>query len=282
LLDRAAVSLGDEDLQERLAALTQVGGAGNQILPSILMEPAATVHQPAAAPQPASAPEGAAVAGQRPADATQHEQRSPVAAGQPTAEISAPAPAPELTELWLATTPFPAIERSPVAEGGSEAPVEATADEAVLDARLAAAVRQTLNRIRFSKPGEQPVEHPAAAAPAPNAAETADEHGVPGETVEASFADDAAEAVTARGADGEHDSETAETHPGSNVRALEPLDAGVVQHYAPGADAMDRPARMEPVTSVVAANGSPIAHDADDMSAATAPREISEPQLTTR
>ncbi|MEU1549447.1 hypothetical protein [Nocardia sp. NPDC005745] len=285
-IEQATAAVPDhEDLQERLAALTQVGGAGNQILPSILMEPAATVHQPAAAPQPASAPEGAAVAGQHSADSTRQEQGSQVAAGQPTAEISAPAPAPELTELWLATTPFPAVERSPVAEGGSEAPGEATADEAVLDARLAAAVRQTLNRIRFSKPGEQPVEHPAAAAPAPNAAETAetaDEHGVPGETVEASFADDVAEAVTARGADEEHDSETAETHPESNVRALEPLDAGVVQHYAPGADDMDRPARMEPVTSVVAANGSPIAHDADDMSAATAPRAISEPQLTTR
>ncbi|MEU1996065.1 hypothetical protein ABZ511_16560 [Nocardia gamkensis] len=280
-IEQATAAVPDhEDLQERLAALTQVGGAGNQILPSILMEPAATVQQPAAAPQPVSAPEGAVVAGPRP-DATQPEQGSPVAAGQP-AESSPPAPAPELTELWLATTPFPAIERSPVAEGGSEAPVEATADEAVLDARLAAAVRQTLNRIRFSKPGEQPGEDPAVAALAPNAAETADEHGVPGETAEASFADDVAEQVTARGADGEHDSETAETHPESNVRALEPLDAGVVQHYAPGADDMDRPARMEPVTSVVAANGSPIAHDADDMSAATAPRAISEPQLTTR
>ncbi|MFE7743493.1 hypothetical protein [Nocardia sp. NPDC057455] len=280
-IEQATAAVPDhEDLQERLAALTQVGGAGNQILPSILMEPSATVHQPAAPQQPAPAPEGAAVPGPHPAEATQHEQGSAVAAGQSAAEASAPVPAPELTELWLATTPFPAVGRSPVAEGGSQGPAQATADEAVLDARLAAAVRQTLNRIRFSKPDEQPMEHPTAAAPAPSVAETAD-NGSPGETAEASFAD-GAEAVAVHGADGEDGSETAEFHPESNAGALEPINAGMAQYFAPSADGNDRPARMEPVTAVVAANGAPIAHDADDTPTATAPRATSEPQLTTR
>ncbi|WP_280253164.1 hypothetical protein [Nocardia abscessus] len=231
-IEQATAAVPDhEDLQERLAALTQVGGAGNQILPSILMEPPAVArHEPVTTQQPASNAEGAAVSAQ-PADAPSQERSTAV---QPAPETAAPAadPAPELTELWLATTPFPALER-PVAENGAQAPAEATADEAVLDARLAAAVRQTLDRIRFSRQPEspeQPGERPAAAVPEPSPAgfaETADEQGVRGEVAEAH--PDVAEAVTVPAPAEEHAvrSETAETHSEPDARALEPIGAGV-------------------------------------------------------
>ncbi|MBF6339478.1 hypothetical protein IU450_26805 [Nocardia abscessus] len=288
-IEQATAAVPDhEDLQERLAALTQVGGAGNQILPSILMEPQAPAHhEPATAQQPASNAEGAAGSAQ-PADAPPHER---TAAVQPASETAAPAPdpAPELTELWLATTPFPVIERPvAVAEDGAQAPAEATADEAVLDARLAAAVRQTLDRIRFSRQPEspeQPGEHPTAALPEPSPAgfaETADEQGARGETAEAR--PDVAEAVTVRAAAEEHAvrSETAETHSEPDARALEPIGAGVAQHYVPSSDDNDRPARMEKVIPVVAADLSPIAPQTDDTTVAAAPRANGEPQLTIR
>ncbi|WP_181723178.1 hypothetical protein [Nocardia gipuzkoensis] len=286
-IEQATAAVPDhEDLQERLAALTQVGGAGNQILPNILMEPSAVArHEPVTTQQPASNAEGAAVSAQ-PADAPSQERSTAV---QPATETAAPAadPAPELTELWLATTPFPAIER-PVAENGAQAPAEATADEAVLDARLAAAVRQTLDRIRFSRQpesAEQPGVRPAAAVPEPSPAgfaETADARGARGEVAEAH--PDVAEAVTVRAPAEEHAvrSETAETHSEPEARALEPIGAGVAQHYVPSSDDHNRPARMEKVIPVVAADMSPIASEPDDTTVAAAPRATGEPQLTIR
>ncbi|WP_280493664.1 hypothetical protein [Nocardia asiatica] len=314
-IEQATAAVPDhEDLQERLAALTQVGGAGNQILPSILMEPAVPARpagETAATEQPAQAPEGAAV--------PEPEQNGAARALQPgaTAETgAAPAPpAPELTELWLATTPFPAVVQTPAnGPNGSQEPAEASPDEAVLDARLAAAVRQTLDRIRFSRqadPAVPPVE-PTAAPPEPSAAgiaETADEHVARGETAEThliSAAPDAvavraadgepvvrteaaepnsesiggAQAVAARAAEGERVAPTAATEP--KTLALEPIGATVAQHYAPSANGNERPARMEQVTPVLAADRAPNAHEDDDVSAAIAPLAATEPQLTRR
>ncbi|MEU6833179.1 hypothetical protein ABZ894_31435 [Nocardia beijingensis] len=222
-IEQATAAVPDhEDLQERLAALTQVGGAGNQILPSILMEPTATVRresEPAVAEAPAPGAEGAA--------GPQTEQRA--ASGQqpaPAAEVATPpVPAPELTELWFATTPLPAVER--VAAGGPEAPAQASPHEAVLDARLAAAVRQTLNRIRSVKqpePGEQPVQPPAAPEPSdPGVAEAADGHDARGE------APRTGPAPTAHGTVAEHDarSATAEVNPQPDDRDAV---AGATEH----------------------------------------------------
>ncbi|MGW5380186.1 hypothetical protein ACWESM_32570 [Nocardia sp. NPDC003999] len=302
-IEQATAAVPDhEDLQERLAALTQVGGAGNQILPSILMEPTARrASESAASEPPAPGREGGAPA------APQHGQAA-AAGQQPAVEapIATPAAAAaELTELWLATTPLPAIERpSAAGAGGPEAPAAASPDEAVLDARLAAAVRQTLDRIRTGRqaePGEQPVE-PSVAVPEPSApgfAEAANEHGARGETAEAhpeSTAHSAAEAVTEHialsaapevspesNAVGTVEptghvalSEAAATRSESNGRALEP---GMAQHYAP--DGNDHAPRMEQVTPVGAVHPSPVVHEPEDP-AATAPHASNEPQLTTR
>ncbi|MFI5537354.1 hypothetical protein ACIA5H_13265 [Nocardia sp. NPDC051900] len=299
-IEQATAAVPDhEDLQERLAALTQVGGAGNQILPSILMEPTARrASESAASEPPAPGREGAAPA------APQHGQAAEAGQKQPAAEapIAAPAAAaPELTELWLATTPLPAIERP--SAGGPEAAAAASPDEAVLDARLAAAVRQTLDRIRTGRqaePGEQPVE-PSVAVPEPSApgfAEAANEHGARGETAEAhpeSTAHSAAEAVTEHMLSAAPEvppesnavgtveptghvalSEAAATRSESNGRALEP---GMAQHYAP--DGNDHAPRMEQVTPVGAVHPSPVVHEPEDP-AATAPHASNEPQLTTR
>lgn len=299
-IEQATAAVPDhEDLQERLAALTQVGGAGNQILPSILMEPTARrASESVASEPPAPGREGAAPA------APQHGQAAEAGQKQPAAEapIAAPAAAaPELTELWLATTPLPAIERP--SAGGPEAAAAASPDEAVLDARLAAAVRQTLDRIRTGRqaePGEQPVE-PSVAVPEPSApgfAVAANEHGARGETAEAhpeSTAHSAAEAVTEHMLSAAPEvppesnavgtveptghvalSEAAATRSESNGRALEP---GMAQHYAP--DGNDHAPRMEQVTPVGAVHPSPVVHEPEDP-AATAPHASNEPQLTTR
>ncbi|MEU6189934.1 hypothetical protein [Nocardia sp. NPDC047038] len=300
-IEQATAAVPDhEDLQERLAALTQVGGAGNQILPSILMEPTARrASESAASEPPAPVLEGAA------AEPPQHGQGTE-AGQQPAAEapIATPsAAAPELTELWLATTRLPAIERpSAAGAGGPEAPAAAGPDEAVLDARLAAAVRQTLDRIRTGRqaePGEQSVEPSVPEPSAPGFAEAAHEHGARGETAEAhpeSTAHSAAEAVT------EHIALSAapEVHPESNaVGTVEPtghvalleaaatrsesngraLEPGMAQHYAP--DGNDHAPRMEQVTPVGAVHPSPVVHEPEDP-AATAPHASNEPQLTTR
>ncbi|WP_201298205.1 hypothetical protein [Nocardia sp. CY41] len=295
-IEQATAAVPDhEDLQERLAALTQVGGAGNQILPSILMEPAVPVHradETAATEPPAPAAQGAAIAGQ----AAVQDDNGAAVAGQPAgAPTAPPVPAPELTELWLATTPLPAIERP--AEQGAHPAAGDSADEAVLDARLAAAVRQTLHRIRFSKqpePGEQPVAggQPVQDAPvsapepdAPELAEASAEHGAreAAEALPEANAHDAAEQVIDRGVDGPQGtgSEIAATHHEPDVRALEPIDAGMAQHYAPGVDGSERPARMQQVAPVGAASMSPIGHEPDD-AAATTPRVAAQPQLTIR
>ncbi|MGV9545581.1 hypothetical protein ACWDSF_30000 [Nocardia beijingensis] len=296
-IEQATAAVPDhEDLQERLAALTQVGGAGNQILPSILMEPTATVRresEPASAEAPAPGAEGAA--------GPQTEQHAASGQPAPAAEVATPpVPAPELTELWFATTPLPAVER--VAAGGPAAPGEASPDEAVLDARLAAAVRQTLNRIRSVKqpePGEQPVQPPAAPQPsAPAVAETADGHDARGEVPRTGLA------PAAHGTVVEHDArfqaakvnpqrndrdvmagvtehvvraEAAEVHPESNGAAPEPLGA-MAQHYGPGAAGDDQAPRMEHVAPVAAVQSAPIPQAPQD----AAPRAANEPQLSTR
>ncbi|MBF6169063.1 hypothetical protein IU486_30615 [Streptomyces gardneri] len=295
-IEQATAAVPDhEDLQERLAALTQVGGAGNQILPSILMEPPATARRAGEPSSAEQAPEAAAVAGQHPGADPQQDRTTAAEAGQPSADEARAAaltavPAPELTELWLATTPFPAVERSAAgSESGAHPPAESSPDEAVLDARLAAAVRQTLDRIRFSRqpePAERPVEHPTDAATEPSAseiAETADEHGArqePSEAHSESIARDVAQEVTVPGADSEHVVRSETVAP--NGRALEPIGAGVAQHYAPSGDDNGRPARMEQVTPVVAVDKAPIVEEAAATAAATAPRVVNERQLTTR
>ncbi|MGW4716992.1 hypothetical protein [Nocardia sp. NPDC004260] len=302
-IEQATAAVPDhEDLQERLAALTQVGGAGNQILPSILMEPTARrASESAATEPPAPGREGSGP------EAPQHGQAAE-AGQQPAAEVPIATPAvaaPELTELWLATTRLPAVERpSAAGTGGPGVAAAASPDEAVLDARLAAAVRQTLDRIRTGRqgePGEQSVE-PSVAVPEPSApgfAEAAHEHGARGETAEThpeSTAHSAAEAVT------EHIplsaapevrpesnavgtvkptgqvalSEAAATHSESNGRALEP---GMAQHYAP--DGNDHAPRMEQVTQAGAVHPSPVMHE-PEAPAASAPHASNEPQLTTR
>ncbi|MEU2042926.1 hypothetical protein [Nocardia niwae] len=293
-IEQATAAVPDhEDLQERLAALTHVGGAGNQILPSILMEPTATARptdEPVATEPPAPAAQGAVVPGQA---AARHEHGAVGTEPQPAeAENVPPAPAPEFTELWLATTPLPAIERpSAVAGNGAGTPAGGGADEAVLDARLAAAVRQTLDRIRFSKqpePGEQPLEPPAAAAPEPDApevAEAAAEHGAREADVALSEtnAHDAMASVIEQAVEGPQvaGSENAAAHHEPDVRALEPIDAGMAQHYAPGAGGDERPARMQQVAPVGAAGMSPIGHEPGDTDATTS-RAVAQPQLTIR
>lgn len=306
-IEQATAAVPDhEDLQERLAALTQVGGAGNQILPSILMEPTATGRresEPAGAEAPAPGPEGAAV----PAAGPQSEQLS-ASEPQPAtaAEVATPPiPAPEFTELWLATTPLPAVERA--AAGGPEASAQASPHEAVLDARLAAAVRQTLNRIRSVKqpePGERPVQPTAVPEPsAPRVAEAADEHDVRGAAVThpAPTAQVTAETVVehdARSAAAEAHpqpndrdavaaviehvvrSEAAEAHQESNGAVPAPIGA-MAQHYVPGPAGSDQAPRMEHVGPVAAVHSAPITHQ-PEAAAATAPHAANQPQLTTR
>ncbi|BDT97728.1 MULTISPECIES: hypothetical protein [Nocardia] len=286
-IEQATAAVPDhEDLQERLAALTQVGGAGNQILPSILMEPAAPARradEPAATEPPAPAQQGADVAGQ----AAAQDDNSAAVAGQPAgAAIAMSVPAPELTELWLATTPLPVIERP--SEPGAQPAAGDNADEAVLDARLAAAVRQTLYRIRFSKqpePGEQPVPGTPVSAPesdAPEVAEASAEHGAR-EAAEALPEANGADQVMAHGADGPQVTgpELAAAPHEPDVRTLEPIDAGMAQHYVPGTGGDERPARMQQVAPVGAAGMSPIGHEPDDADATT-PRAAAQPQLTVR
>ncbi|MFE3444525.1 hypothetical protein ACFXNW_15970 [Nocardia sp. NPDC059180] len=183
-IEQATAAVPDhEDLQERLAALTQVGGAGNQILPSILTEQPATArpvgeHQTSVQERPAD------VEVPLPADADRREPSTVAATEQPTEqnEIEAPAtesakavPAPPFTELWLATTPLPAGRSAAVQPDSADA--DADTGEAELDARLAAAVRKTLHRIKISEQTESaPLEHsvePTPAAPSERSVERA-------------------------------------------------------------------------------------------------------------
>ncbi|MGQ4598137.1 hypothetical protein [Nocardia sp. R6R-6] len=170
-IEQATAAVPDhEDLQERLAALTRVGGAANQILPSILASPPTSARRvsehPAGTTEPADAPADPTLPVQPPADAAEDERSTaqPSTAQAPSAtDPTATAPEQALTELWLATTPLPVIERLPAADsGGSQADAADGTDDAELNARLAAAVRQTLHRIRISEQAEPArVEHPA-------------------------------------------------------------------------------------------------------------------------
>ncbi|BDT88945.1 hypothetical protein FMUAM8_47090 [Nocardia cyriacigeorgica] len=191
-IEQATAAVPDkEDLQERLAALTRVGGAGNQILPSILEVAPATARaatdpeppadadpshpagngapEQGAATSEAAAAEPAATAGtegprerQSASEPEQSGARTDAKA-DPTPQV----PAAPFTELWLATTPVPTEQLA--AENNTRDPDTDQTDpgEAELDARLAAAVRKTLQRLKNSEQG-QPVARsmqPAATAP---------------------------------------------------------------------------------------------------------------------
>lgn len=158
-----------------------------------------------------------------------------------------------ITELVLATTPTPAAE--PTFGGtpsGREESAEADAGEAHLDARLEAALRQTLAHIQIS--GQSPPVPPAErsdsvehewSAPASSAAE--DKH------------------VTR--------AETAEVHPESIARATrEPISARADDDPALIARETDRAPRAVQNAPIAAEDTSPIARETGDTTpAATAP-----------
>ncbi|MEU7764441.1 hypothetical protein AB0B25_04880 [Nocardia sp. NPDC049190] len=170
-IEQATAAVPDhEDLQARLAALTQVGGAGNQILPSILTEQPATARS----------------AKEHPADAVERQPgTSDDSAEHPTAELEIATgnadPAAMMPEQ--ATTDPRSGARGTLAgepaPGGREPSAGGNAGAGDLDARLAAALRQTLAHKQISAqaapvpivpPGSRPnaVEHerntPASAA----------------------------------------------------------------------------------------------------------------------
>ncbi|ONM50640.1 hypothetical protein [Nocardia donostiensis] len=211
-IEQATAAVPDhEDLQARLAALTQVGGAANQILPSILTEQPSTARRAEEKPVDDDVPgehagaqvqhpgEGSAVGAETaaadPAEQPTEEIAVPAAAGQAGAtaaaagqppagtgtaaadQTAAPVPVSAFTELGLAITP-PA-QKPGTAPSRPAASGAVDQDEAELDARLAAALRQTLVRIRSGEqPAPEPAEpsdtgheqsHSAAPAPAPAA-----------------------------------------------------------------------------------------------------------------
>ncbi|WP_406265779.1 hypothetical protein OH799_18960 [Nocardia sp. NBC_00881] len=271
-IEQATAAVPDhEDLQARLAALTQVGGAGNQILPSILTAQPTTAgraseHSAGATEQPADAEkvsaEQALPVWHR-ADTVERERSTPAATAQratagtqiaaSTADPAAAMSEQMITELVLATTPTPAAE--PTFGGtpsGREESAEADAGEAHLDARLEAALRQTLAHIQIS--GQSPPVPPAErsdsvehewSAPASSAAE--DKH------------------VTR--------AETAEVHPESIARATrEPISARADDDPALIARETDRAPRAVQNAPIAAEDTSPIARETGDTTpAATAP-----------
>ncbi|WP_051022960.1 hypothetical protein [Nocardia pneumoniae] len=310
-IEQATAAVPDhEDLQERLAALTQVGGAANQILPSILTptsasrageQPAGGTGQPDVAGHPAPP-------AQPPTAVADHERNT---AEQPTVQAenaaAAAPPAPEFTELWLATTPLPAAEPPhAAAPSGSQASADGGTDEAELDARLAAAVRKTLHRIRISEqvepvPAENlrepaPAEHPAvpvyaehSASPVPaehSASPVPAEH--PPLPMPAEHSAERAPVVPhdrtvsdSAETEDEHVAgvETAVPHRESIPRdAWESITTRAAENRAPSA-ADDRAARLEQDALIAAG---PIAHENGDALAATAPRVADEPELTAR
>ncbi|WP_280484880.1 hypothetical protein [Nocardia cyriacigeorgica] len=198
-IEQATAAVPDkEDLQERLVALTKVGGAGNQILPSILeVAPAARGERHAdpeepveahpdvdggseqsaapSAPEANPTPEARSESG---ADTSPEPKQPTAQAEAPAAEPSPPVPAAPFTELWLATTPLPAEQsannpgNTPAGstDPGEPEPGNAQTDgtdpgEAELDARLADAVRKTLQRLRTSEQSD-----PVAVAPSARSA----------------------------------------------------------------------------------------------------------------
>ncbi|WP_280233294.1 hypothetical protein [Nocardia cyriacigeorgica] len=286
-IEQATAAVPDrEDLQERLAALTRVGGAGNQILPSILTEqpaPTGRLEEPVAGvpEQPTD------VAVPVPADADRDEQNTTSTAPDqstahpdtetPTTGSAATVPAPPFTELWLATTPLPAAP-SPAVNPDS---TDADPDEAELDARLAAAVRKTLHRIRISEQTEpNSVEHSAAKGPAVV-------HEQSGETAAAvAPTHSAEEAATAPHDRTPPDSAETQRHL-ARAEAAEPHPEAiapdrrepVTTDRTPSAADKERAPDLEPDTLI--ASG-PIAHANGDPLARTAPYIPEERQLTVR
>lgn len=171
-IEQATAAVPDhEDLQARLAALTHVGDAANQILPSILTEqtaltghsadePTTDSHEKPSASTPQ--PEAETVAAQTPKHA---EAAHTAPAAQKPAPPTKPARAAALritdpeqlyTELGMATAPpQPAGPNRPAAPFDSD-PDEHGPTEADLDARLAAALRETLDRLRSSAQPQPP------------------------------------------------------------------------------------------------------------------------------
>lgn len=202
-IEQATAAVPDkEDLQERLVALTKVGGAGNQILPSILeVAPTARGERQAGEPEePDDAEKPHPADGESEQAGTAHETHATTApgteahsgTGQPAARESTegsaadptpPVPAAPFTELWLATTPLPAEQPAaahdqPAAthDQGAAAHDQADPAEAELDARLADAVRKTLQRLRTGQQGQPvTVARPAEPAPPATAEQTAEQ-----------------------------------------------------------------------------------------------------------
>jgi len=179
-IEHATAAVPDnEDLQERLSALTQVGGAGNEILPNILTEQAAAKTPAGSADggteqgRPSSELEPETAVGDGASDDAAATQDSESAAESgatnetDNAETSgadaayadkvnaASAATAEsmMTELGLATIPTMAVVP---AHTDGHADAEAGPAEAQLDARLASALRQTLARTRTPE-SEDPV-----------------------------------------------------------------------------------------------------------------------------
>lgn len=277
-IEQATAAVPDkEDLQERLVALTKVGGAGNQILPSILeVAPATRGERPAGQEQ--SADPGPAVSdGTEQPAATSASEESPApevnsgtapgpdaSAEQPNASAEAPAadPTPPVsaapfTELWLATTPLPAEEPA-TANPGDAVADPTNPGEAELDARLADAVRKTLQRLKTTEHGD-----PAPVAPSAGPARTAPDGQSP------------------------QDSEGAD-QPVERTSDKQPVD--MARHQpgpvaAPRADGVrnevdkeppPRPSQEPPIAS------DPTTHNADDALARTDQLEPDEPVLTAR
>ncbi|WP_051132812.1 hypothetical protein [Nocardia paucivorans] len=181
-IEQATAAVPDhEDLQARLAALTHVGDAANQILPSILTEQESTARSTVAtidgSPQdPGIAPTPrprAETAPPNPGTAQTAPIGQPESPAKPARVSSVRITDPQqlYTELGMATTP-----PAPTAQSRPAGPFESNPDEhgpteAELDARLAAALRETLDRLRSGAQLRPPAtpdqpQHNARSAPA--------------------------------------------------------------------------------------------------------------------
>ncbi|MGW0640422.1 hypothetical protein [Nocardia salmonicida] len=202
-IEAATAAIPDhEDLQARLVALTQVGDAGNRIVPAILA-PTATEHEhPAAAQQ-------ALDAAQHPAPDVQHEHTdAPRSSAAPVATTAPQQPVPDEQ-----SSPATAAEHSPVSdEVVTEEEIDpATAVLPVLSvhhsAQQAAAEQFSAERSATAQPivGNPAVEVPvvfeaAEDAPVPSAVEHETE--AVGVTMSA-VGIEVAESVAARSTDAE-------------------------------------------------------------------------------
>ncbi|TLF57521.1 hypothetical protein [Nocardia cyriacigeorgica] len=290
-IEQATAAVPDkEDLQERLVALTKVGGAGNQILPSILeVAPTARGERPADRAEPAEAEPDVNGGSEQPATTSAAEENpAPDASSAPApgpnastetkqlteqtdesaADPTPPVAAAPFTELWLATRPLLAerpANKPGHAPAGSTDPGEpelgiAQTDgtdlaEAELDARLADAVRKTLQRLRTSEQSD-----PVAVAPSAGSAPV-----VP-------------------------DGESPEDSEGiaHSVVQAEPTELVIEQQGPVPAQAVDAPMNevdKEPPPGPSQEGPSPsgpAAHDAGDVFTRTSQREPEEPLLTAR